>query len=466
MPSTDLHYLTIDEASKLIHDRELSSVDLTQAHINRIDALNDTLHAFLTPTPDLALQQAENADREISEGNSRGPLHGIPIALKDLCDTKGIRTTYGSLGFNDRIPDSDATVTERLRDAGTTMLGKLTMSELAMMGPPSNGPEARNPWNTAHAPAGSSSGSGVGVSAGLFFGALGSDTGGSIRFPASWNGISGILPSNGRVSRAGVMPLSWTMDNIGPMCRTVEDTAIMLKAIAGADPRDPTTSSAPVPDYRSMLTGDVKGLKIGVLRSYFDRHPGAVQPETQAAVDKAILDLGEMGAEVVDVEIPHLEYTSAAGAPIYIAEGYNIFQKDFHDRPDKFGETVKAFLLAGALFTANDFIQAQRMRSRLKREVEELFNQVNLIAGPATLGTAVAIADFDPMDLLDSVRGDTSVVFNLTGCPSISVPCGFSSDGLPIGLQLSGRYLDEPTVLNAAYAYQQSNPLHKQHPPV
>ncbi len=466
MPSTELHYLTIEEASQLIHNRGLSSVELTQAHIDRIDSLNDTLHAFLTPTPDHALQQAENADGELASGNSRGPLHGIPIALKDLCDTKGIRTTYGSLGFNDRVPDSDATVTERLRDAGTTMLGKLTMSELAMMGPPSNGPEARNPWNTAHAPAGSSSGSGVGVAAGLFFGALGSDTGGSIRFPASWNGISGILPSNGRVSRAGVMPLSWTMDNIGPMCRTVEDTAIMLKAIAGPDPRDPTTSSAPVPDYRSLLTGDVRGLKIGVLRSYFDRHPGAVQPETQAAVDKAILDLGEMGAEVVDVEIPNLEYTSAAGAPIYIAEGYNIFQKDFYDRPDKFGETVKAFLLAGALFTANDFIQAQRMRSRLKREVEELFGQVDLIAGPATLSTAVSLAEFDPMSLLSSVRGDTSVVFNLTGCPSISVPCGFSSDGLPIGLQLSGRYLSEPTVLNAAYAYQQSNPLHKQHPPI
>ena len=466
MPPTDLHYLTIEEASQLIHNRELSSVELTQAHVSRIDALNDTLHAFLTPTPDLALQQAENADRELAAGSSRGPLHGIPIALKDLCDTSGIRTTYGSLGFNDRIPDSDATVTERLREAGTAMLGKLTMSELAMMGPPSNGPEARNPWNTAHAPAGSSSGSGVGVSAGLCFGALGSDTGGSIRFPASWNGITGILPSYGRVSRAGVMPLSWTMDNIGPMCRTVEDTAIMLKAIAGADPRDPTASHAPVPDYRSLLTGDVRGLRIGVLRSYFDRHPGSVQPDTQAAVDQAILDLGEMGAQVLDVDIPHLEYTGAAGAPIYIVEGYNIFQDDFQDRPDQFGEIVKSFLLAGALFTANDYVQAQRMRSRLKREVAEVFEQVDLIAGPATIRTAVALADFDPLSLLDPVRGDSSVIFNLTGCPSISVPCGFDSAGLPIGLQLSGRHLSEPTVLNAAYAYQQSNPLHKQHPPL
>ena len=466
MPSTELHYLTIEEASQLIHNRELSSVELTQAHIDRIDALNDTLHAFLTPTPDHALQQAQNADRELADGNSRGPLHGIPIALKDLCDTKGIRTTYGSLGFNDRIPDADATVTERLREAGTTMLGKLTMSELAMMGPPSNGPEARNPWNTAHAPAGSSSGSGVGVAAGLCFGALGSDTGGSIRFPASWNGISGILPSYGRVSRAGVMPLSWTMDNIGPMCRTVQDTAIMLKAIAGADPRDPTASHAPVPDYLSLLTGDVSGLKIGVLRSYFDSHPDVVQPDIRTAVDKAILDLAEMGARIVDVEIPHLEYTSAAGAPIYIAEGYNIFQKDFRDRPDRFGEIVKSFLLAGALFTASDYIQAQRMRSRLKREVAEVFDEVDLIAGPATLATAVSLADFDAMSLLDATRGDSHVVFNLAGCPSISVPCGFDSAGLPIGLQLAGRHLAEPTVLNAAYAYQQSNPLHHQHPPI
>ena len=466
MPSTELHYLTIEEASRLIHDRQLSSVELTQAHIDRIDSLNDTLHAFLTPTPDLALQQARTADRELAEGRSRGPLHGIPIALKDLCDTEGIRTTYGSLGFNDRVPDSDATVTERLRDAGTAMLGKLTMSELAMMGPPSNGPEARNPWNTAHAPAGSSSGSGVGVSAGLCFGALGSDTGGSIRFPASWNGISGILPSYGRVSRAGVMPLSWSMDNIGPMCRTVEDTAIMLRVIAGSDPRDPTSSPAPVPDYRSLLTGDDRGLRIGVLRSYFDQRPDAVQPETQAAIDKAVADMAEMGAEIVDVDMPHLEYASVSGACIYITEGYNIFRDAFRDRPDRFGDIVKSYMLTGALFSANDYIQSQRMRSRLKTEVAEVFRRVDLIAGPATVATAVALAEFDAMELLNSVRADSSIFANLTGCPSVSVPCGFSSAGLPIGLQLTGRHLSEPTVLNAAYAYQQSNPLHKQHPPI
>ena len=230
-------------------------------------------------------------------------------------------------------------------------------------------------------------------------------------------------------------------------------------------PVTPPPPGAPVPDYRSLLTGDVNGLKIGVLRSYFDRHPDAVQPDTRAAVDKAILDLAEMGAQVVDVEIPHLEYTSAAGAPIYIAEGYNIFQQDFKDRPDKFGEIVKSFLLAGALFTASDYVQAQRMRSRLKREVAQVFEQVDLIAGPATLATAVSLADFDAMSLLDATRGDSHVVFNLAGCPSISVPCGFDGTGLPIGLQLAGRHLAEPTVLNAAYAYQQSNPLHKQHPP-
>lgn len=462
----ELFYLTIDEAGQLIRRRELSPVELTLAYLERIEAKDGILHGFLTVLPDSALAEARNAEKEILEGNYRGPLHGIPIGLKDMYDTKGTPTTGGSRAFEHRVPSRDATVAARLREAGSIRLGKLTMSELAMTGPPSLGEDARNPWSLDHIPGGSSSGSGVAVASGLCAGALGSDTGGSIRFPASLNGIVGLLPTYGRVSRYGVMPLSWSMDHVGPMTRTAEDAALMLQVIAGYDPEDATTSTAPVADYRAGLTEDVKGLTVGVLRSFFSSHDNDVHPETHAAVDQAVVDLEGLGARVQEVEIPSLEYASIAGVAIYLSEAFAIYQDLLRSQSEVLGQIFRSYVYTGGLFTSADYVQAQRMRGRLKREVARVFQHVDLIASPATTGPAIAFRDFDPLVLLNAPRSAASILFNLVGSPAVSVPCGFTKSGLPIGLQLAGRPFDESTVLRVAYAYQQSKAWHQMHPPV
>ncbi|MCH8089891.1 MAG: Asp-tRNA(Asn)/Glu-tRNA(Gln) amidotransferase subunit GatA [Chloroflexi bacterium] len=461
----ELYYLTIEEAGRLLRRKELSPVDLTQAYLDRIQAVDGQVHSYLTLLPESALAEARRVEGEIIAGNYRGPLHGIPIGLKDLFDTEGVPTTGGSRVFQDRVPSRDATVVAKLKQAGSILLGKLTMSELAMTGPAGIGEEARNPWNVDHIPGSSSSGSGVAVAAGLCAGALGSDTGGSVRFPASLNGIVGLLPTYGRVSRYGGIPLSWSLDHFGPMTRTVEDAALMLKIIAGHDPLDPTSSAAPVPDYRRALTGDIKGLTIGVLASFYSQYGQSVHPETTAAVEQAVKDLEEMGARVEEVEIPHLEYASIAGVVIYLTEGFACYREVLRTRADDLGDIILRYLYTGGLFTGADYVQAQRVRGLLKREVAQVLKRVDLIAAPATTGPATAFKDFDPLVLLDARRAAASNVFNLVGSPAISVPCGFSEAGLPIGLQLAGRPLDEATVLKVAYAYQQRRPFFKKHPP-
>ncbi|MCH8087238.1 MAG: hypothetical protein IIC81_05210, partial [Chloroflexi bacterium] len=267
-------------------------------------------------------------------------------------------------------------------------------------------------------------------------------------------------------SRYGGMPLSWSLDHVGPMTRTVEDAALMLKIIAGHDPLDPTSSAAPVPDYRRALTGDIKGLTIGVLASFYTQHGQSVHPETTAAVEQAVKDLEEMGARVEEVEIPHLEFASIAGVVIYLTEGFACYREVLRTRAEDLGEIILRYLYTGGLFTGADYVQAQRVRGLLKREVAQVLKRVDLIAAPATTGPATAFKDFDPLVLLDAPRAAASNVFNLVGSPAISVPCGFSEAGLPIGLQLAGRPLDEATVLKVAYAYQQRRPFFKKHPPL
>ena len=458
--SEELCYLSIEEAGGRLRDCELSPVELTLAYLERIEALDGRLHSYLHVARDRALEDARRAEAEIRRGEWRGPLHGIPIALKDIFDTAGVPTTGGSRIYRDRVPERSSTVSARLDAAGAVLLGKLTMSELAMTGPPGFGEEARNPWNLDCAPGWSSSGSGVAVAAGLCAGACGSDSGGSIRFPASYNNIVGLMPTYGRVSRQGVIPLTWSIDQLGPMTRCVEDAALMLGVIAGHDPRDRTSSSAPVADYRAALREDVRGLRIGILRQGIE----CAEPETQNAVERAIAELELLGAVAEEVAVPHFEEMHIANSILYLAEGFAIYRETLERQAESLGQVFRIYTYLGALFTAEEYIQAQRLRSRTRREVAALFDRVDLLALPAASGPARPLADFDPFMLAKPSRSAPLEIFNLAACPALSVPCGFSTSGLPIGLQLAARPLDEAGLLRAAYTLQQHLGLHLRHP--
>ncbi len=468
MADTDnkLYFLSIREASDLLRSGQLSPVELVRACLDRIEATEDRLHSFITVLKDEALAQARRAEAEILRGGHKGPLHGIPIALKDLYDTAGVRTTSGSRVDFDRVPQEDATTTARLKEAGAVLLGKLAMHEFALGGPDWTTPfePARNPWNLDHVTGGSSSGSGSAVASGQVMGALGSCTGGSIRGPAHYCGIVGLKPTYGRVSRAGVVTLSWSQDHCGPMTWTVDDTAYMLQALAGHDPKDPTTSAAPVPDYSLSLREDVKGLTIGVPRHFFfDPNPD-VSPEVVSTVEKALAVLEGLGARLEEVSIPSLEYVRAANSVIMLSEAYAFHEKNLKARPQDFGEMVRGRFRIGGLFSAGDYVQAQRCRRWIKREFAEVLSRVDLLATPTMTQPAAAFQGYDPTS---TIRGPSfTAPFNVTGLPAISVPCGFTAGGLPVGLQIAGKPFDEPTVLRAAYTYQQHCRWFEQRPPL
>jgi aspartyl-tRNA(Asn)/glutamyl-tRNA(Gln) amidotransferase subunit A len=464
--TTELCYLTIRQAGSLLKSRKLSPVELTRAFLSRIERLDKTLNAYITVLPDRALAAAHTAEAEILRGDYRGPLHGIPIALKDLYDTQGIRTTASSRVMANRIPTEDATTTARLAAAGSILLGKLAMHEFALGGPdPTCGfPLARNPWNLDHIPGGSSSGSGAAVAAGLCMGSLGSCTGGSIRGPAAYCSMVGLKPTYGRVSRYGVVPLSWTLDHCGPMTWTVEDTALMLQAIAGFDPKDPTSSRAPVPDYSAALVEDIKGITIGVPRHFFFADDPAINRETLEVVEAALKTLQELGARLVEVTVPTLKYAGAAQPVIMLSEAFAYHARKLRSKPEEFGDMVRARFRMGGLFTAGEYVQAQRVRNVMKREFATALQGVDLIASPTMSNPAPA---FDNVDVMTTARMPSFTgPYNLTGMPAISVPCGFTKAGLPIGLQLAGKPFDEPTLLRAAYTYQQHVRLFEKRPPV
>lgn len=461
-----LYYLTIAEAGELLRNRSLSPVELTRAFLDRIDALDDTLQCYITVLHDDAMAAARQAEAEILRGDYRGPMHGIPIALKDLYDTAGVRTTASSKVMADRVPTADATTTARLKAAGAVLLGKLAMHEFALGGPdPTNGfPLARNPWNLDHIPGGSSSGSGAGIAAGLCMGTLGSCTGGSIRGPAAFCGIAGIKATYGRVSRYGVVPLSWSLDHCGPMTWTVEDSAIMLQAIAGYDPKDPTSSQAPVPDYAAALKADVSGLRIGVPRHFFFADDPKIDKQTLAAVDSALSEYEDMGAHMEEISVPMLAHAGAAQPVIMLSEAFAYHQNNLRNKPELFGEMVRARFRTGGLFSAADYVQAQRARNVLKRQFAEALRRVDVIASPTMSNPAPR---FDEMDAMTTSRVPSFTgPYNLTGMPAISTPCGFTTDGLPIGLQIAGKPFDEPTVFRAAYAYEQRARLFERRPSV
>ena len=464
--NTKLNFLTIREASELLRRRELSPVELTRAMLDRIDATDDRLHSFVTLLRDEALEQARTAEAEILSGGYKGPLHGIPIALKDLYDTAGIRTASGSRVDLDRVPTEDCTAYARLKAAGTVLLGKLAMHEFALGGPDWTTPfePARNPWNLDHITGGSSSGSGSSVASGQAMGALGSCTGGSIRGPASLCGIVGLKATYGRVSRAGVVTLSWSQDHAGPMTWTVEDSAYMLQAMAGHDPKDPTTSTAPVPDYSRSLREDVKGITIGVPRHFFFSDDPHVNPEVVATVEKGLEALQELGANLEEVTIPSLEYVRPANTVIMLSEAYAYHEPNLKTRPQDFGEIVRGRFRIGGMFSASDYLQAQRCRQWIKREVADVMRRVDLLVTPTMTQPAAAFEGYDPAS---TVRGPSfTAPFNVTGLPAISVPCGFTASGLPVGMQIVGKPFDEPAVLQAAYTYQQYARWFERRPPI
>jgi aspartyl-tRNA(Asn)/glutamyl-tRNA(Gln) amidotransferase subunit A len=463
---TELCYLTMREASHLLKSGQLSPVELTRAFLSRIEQLDGTLQSYITVLSDRALAEARRAEAEILRGDYRGPLHGIPIALKDLYDTAGVRTTASSRVMANRVPSEDATTTARLAAAGSILLGKLAMHEFALGGPdPTCGfPLARNPWNLAHIPGGSSSGSGAAVAAGLCMGSLGSCTGGSIRGPAAYCSIVGLKATYGRVSRYGVVPLSWTLDHCGPMTWTVEDTAIMLQAIAGYDPKDPTSSHAPVPDYSAALIDDIKGLTIGVPRHFFFADDPLIDRDNLAVVDTALKTLQDIGARVIEVQIPSLRYAGAAQPVIMLSEAFAYHARKLRSQPEEFGDMVRIRFRTGGLFTSGEYVQAQRVRNVIKREFAQALQQVDLIASPTMSNPPPA---FEGVNVMTTARVPSFTgPYNLTGMPAISVPAGFTPKGLPVGLQLAGKPFDEPTVLRAAYTFQQAVRLFEKRPPV
>lgn len=464
--TTDLCYLTLHELSTRIRARGISPVEATEATLERIERLNPKLNAFITVTAEQALADARAAEREIASGRYRGSLHGVPVGVKDLCSTKGVRTTAGSKILADWVPDEDATVVRKLRDAGAVIVGKLHMHEWALgaTGVSSHYGPCRNPWDAERITGGSSSGSGAAVSAGLCFAALGSDTGGSIRVPASLCGIVGLKPTYGRVSLRGVVPLSWSLDHVGPMARTALDCALLFEAIAGHDPQDERSADAPVEQWSKRLDGGLSGLRVGVATYGLDQ----AEPEVVAAVSDAIGTLERQGAQVRQIETPMLQDYWVATSVVLLSEAAAYHKDNLEQRPQDFAEDVRMRLQWGLDQKAADYVRAYRTMHEVRRTCDQLLlSDVDLLALPATIRTAVpleSVAQDDPTLGLTRLTAP----FDLTGQPAISVPCGLTesaSGGLPVGLQLVGRRFDEATVLRAAHAFEQARgPLPR--PPV
>jgi aspartyl-tRNA(Asn)/glutamyl-tRNA(Gln) amidotransferase subunit A len=446
--------------------KEVSPVEATEAYLERIESLDSKLRAFVTVTADVALKAAKIAEQEIAQGIHRGPMHGVPVAVKDQIYTQGILTTGGSLVFGDFIPTVDATVIENLKAAGAVLLGKLNMTEFATSGLSHQFDPPRNPWDLERSTGGSSSGSGAATAAFLCAASLGEDTGGSVRFPASWCGLAGIRPTWGRVSRYGVMPGVRSMDTIGPLGRTVEDCAITLAAIAGHDPKDKVSSHEPVPDYQAALTGDIKGLKVGILKELV--YTDLVEEEIRQSVLAAAATMKEMGAQVEEISIPLATNAGTINGAIRV-EAPTTYRDLLHDRPKDIAHDNRIGYLVGTIMPASYFYKGLRLRSLLRDQVLAAFDSVDVILSPTT-GVAAQLLGPDPV--IDSKAASSRIpwllatTFSLANVPALSVPCGFTATGLPIGLQIAGRPFDESTVLRAGYTYEQGTEWHSRRPQV
>ena len=473
MESLELCYMSVEELAPLIRDGQISPVEVTQAHLDRIAATEPGLNAFITLTKEQALSVARKAEAEIRDGNYRGPLHGISLGLKDLYYTEGIVTTSGVRIYEDFVPDYDSTVTRRLRDAGTILLGKLNLAPLAMSGRGENPffGDALNPWDTRMVPGGSSSGSGVAAAVGQCTITMGSDTGGSIRIPASFCNLVGHKPTYGLVSRYGVSPLSWGLDHCGPMTRTVMDTAHAMNAIAGHDPNDPTSARVDVPDYAASAQESIRGLRLGVPREFFEF---PMESEVRSAVERAMAVLEELGAELIDVSWPNFYRAVTMGHLISISEASSIHSHLVETRgSEEVTRILHKFprIEAGMMISAADYLEVLKLRRNYTQESHEVMKDVDLLIGPTMPMTPFPLASAE-VQLEGQTFGAEKAIptftrpFDLNGFPAVSVPCGFSESGLPIGLQIAAKPYQDHVALRAAYAYEQATEWHRRRPNV
>ncbi len=457
----ELHFETLTEVGRKLRSGETTAVALTERMLERIDACNSRLNAYVTVTAALAREQARQADEELSRGDDRGPLHGVPVAVKDLFATKGIRTTCGSKLFENWIPDWDATVVTRLRDSGAVLLGKTGMHELAY-GHSSINPffgAIANPWALDHDPGGSSGGSASAVAAGLAYAALGTDTGCSIRQPAHCCGIVGHKPTFGLVSKAGVFPLVWSMDHVGPLTRSVDDAAAVLNAIVGRDEDDPYSACAPDSHDDASAKTTLDGIRVGVVRRFFfEGYQDVIE-----VVDAALQVLADQGAELVDLDIPDIEEAFSAAAKTFV-EASVVHQDAIRRQPDDFSEEVRTKIESGLSVPAVKYAEAQHFRRGFMARMDRLIVECDVLAAPTATISAAPIND-RPADYGRNAWKNTGI-FNFTGQPSVSVPCGFTARGLPVGLMMTGRHFDDAKVLRIAGAYEQATEWHKKTPAI
>ncbi len=459
----DVAFMTIAELNRRYRQRELSPVEVTKALFARIAAHDGKLHSFLRVTEEAALAEAAVAERELMAGTRCGPMHGIPYALKDIIETAGILTTGHSKLRQHHVPSADAAIVTRLKAGGGIMLGKLATWEFALGGPSWDlpWPPARNPWNPDHLPGGSSSGAGAAVAAGFVPGAVGTDTGGSVRGPAALCGLAGIKPTYGRVSRRGVFPNTFSMDHCGPLTRSAEDIALFLQVISGFDPEDPGSEDVPVPDYSAELNGGVRGLRLGVIEEWY--RDKSAHPDVAPAIDAAIAVLRDLGATIEPVRLSSLRDYTDCKTTISSVELYSIHEHDLRTRPLDFGRILRNRVLPGALIRAEDYMAALRWRTALAQEQARALRRVDAFVTAAALG----VADRADPNLPDRLVGAPSITmpFSVGGTPALAIPCGFSRpEGLPLSLQIAAAPFAEGTVLRIAHAYQQATDWHRRHP--
>ena len=466
MNTSELPFLSAGDLSRLIQSKEVSPVEATEAYLDRIGSLDHRFNSYLTVMREQALADAQQAEEDIASGQHKGPMHGVPVAVKDQFWSKGVRSTGGSRILADFVPDEDATVIANLRKAGAVVLGKTNMTEFAITGFSHRYATPRNPWNTDSYTGGSSSGSGAATAAYLCATSLGEDTGGSIRFPATWCGLVGLRPSWGLVSRYGVMRGVWSMDTVGPISRTVEDAAITLGAIAGHDPKDRYSSTAPVLDYRQALGGDLNGLKIGVITEFMESD--LVEPKVRQTVSESFATLGELGATVEEVSVP-LSMGAGVASAVLLAVEPALAQQDWiKDQLQDYGHDVRILLLTGSLLPAQAYYKAQKLRTMLRQQVLDSLEKYDVLVLPTSGKGAQPLEQDPPVTSKETASRLAFLftrIFNLASCPAMSVPCGFDDRGMPVGLQIGARPGAEETIFKVAHAYEQATAWHTMRPP-
>ena len=470
MDSKDLCHLSVAELSRLIRKKEVSPADVVEAHLNLIEALEPALNSFITLLPKKAMEEAKEAEREIQAGQYRGPLHGIPIGLKDLFYVKGVRNTSGSKIFDHFVPDFNSAMALKLKEAGAILLGKLNLHQFAY-GTTGENPDygnMHNPWNLERITGGSSGGSASAAASGQCTLTMGTDTGGSIRIPSALCGLVGLKPTYGRLSRYGITVLSWSQDHTGPMTRTVGECALVMNAVAGCDPRDPSSASISIPDFTQALTNNIKGLRVGVPTEFFQE---SIDSEVESIVRNAIELMGKLGAVIHEISWPMYLESKAISSTILMAEATAYHSQLMKQHSSHLDPKVRLRLEAGFFISAVDYLQAQRARRLFYQRSCDLFKEVDLLAGPTVpipackIGTEEVQMGNTRLGVIPALSQYTRP-FNLNGFPAITVPCGFSKEGLPIGLQLAGKPFDEMTVLRAAFAYEQATDWHQRRPTI